>query len=245
MRTLKLLFAKRESRFLTGVVLLLSLTPLLVIPDPVLSYLYAAILSVFWVSFGRWIQLKIQAPLQARFLPNHYEVEQVVKSISERLFIANSRLDVVNAVTEEFSKNIQIKFIFSILALKNEDHEVMKYRCQQIRLYPGELIKPKAIFHPGSDFIDYFSSRVDICEFADLPDHVKKDFPFSVDKDSICIPLHSDKALQGVFILGPKRSGEEYTKKDKALFASIASQVLFIFDRIHQQKKLKKLQGNR
>ena len=105
----------------------------------------------------------------------------------------------------------------------------------------GEIsIDALPLSHP---FFDYFKQPIAPTLLHKLPysiHHSLKDYSFF--SDSLIYPIHSFGKLQGVFILGPKKSGKPLSVHDHVLLFSVIHLLLILFDRIAYDDHLTTLQ---
>ncbi|KAF0133948.1 MAG: Sensor protein, partial [Candidatus Saganbacteria bacterium] len=59
-------------------------------------------------------------------------------------------------------------------------------------------------------------------------------------KDNLYLPLFSTEALEGIIVLGKKKSEDTYNKKDFTLFRTLMVQALALLDRIHHYESIKR-----
>ncbi|MGE4169627.1 MAG: histidine kinase N-terminal 7TM domain-containing protein [Candidatus Margulisiibacteriota bacterium] len=239
---IKVLIAKRDSKIITGVVAAGSFGVLYGVLTSLgvgFSLPFYMLLGLAWYGYGQDIQRLIQTPLETKFLKGFYNVEKVVQAISQGLFIANSRDDVIAVVTGEFANTIQIKNVITVLAYENELSHRVEYHCQELSASLDARAHTEHVLPPKNLLIQRFHADGSIVFWDDLDPELKHRFPLSPFKGSLVIPFHSNLYLQGLVILGPKLSEEPWTQQDIALFASVISQVMIVFDRIAHQEKLK------
>ncbi|MGE4234672.1 MAG: hypothetical protein AB7F43_15290, partial [Bacteriovoracia bacterium] len=127
---IRVLIARKDSKIITGILVFLSFLVLYffnIFQETQWIMLEFSGLGLFWYLLGEKIQLLIQTPLETKFLKGFYNVEKVVQTISQGLFIANSRDEVIRVVTSEFANTIQIKNVITVLAYENELSHRLEY----------------------------------------------------------------------------------------------------------------------
>jgi sigma-B regulation protein RsbU (phosphoserine phosphatase) len=183
------------------------------------------ILAIFF-AFRFRLSLRLQKKIDQRFFREAYSTEQLLSELSDEARNFTEVAPLITTITQRLSDTLHIDRIAVFLRAGDT------YRLQ---LATGAPLLPSTaqIFSLPSA-----STTIATLSRAKTPANVYRDDPSSWLVDAtdeernaladlsteLLVPLPGRKSLAGVIALGPKRSEEPYTKADRQLLQTIASQ---------------------
>jgi|GEM_PF-3128139 len=215
--------------------------------SPHIGWTFVAAFSVFmvgtWLLFTR-IQHFIQTHLEYKFLKNHYDIDEVIRDISNQLLISQDRKNVVDVIAHTLRETIQPHGMYYLLQethkLKLPNGDFEEKNLYQLYSYGKEGATKEGLHFEGDHpFINSLAHQTQV-ESTPTPDRVHELETNGLPaKGGLIVPLHAYDTFHGAFIIGPKASEEDYTRIDINLFTTIMYQIMLVFERLKPIEKLK------
>ncbi len=186
-------------------------------------------IMAFVFSFRFILSKRLQQRIDQRFFREAYSTEQLLSELSEEARNFTEVTPLLNTITQRIGETLHIERI--AVFLRSGD----SYRLQ---LATGVPASPMMAFGPGSLSLAATSATITTLVRGRGPANVYRDDPSSWLIDAtdsertalnnlsteLLVPLPGRNRLAGVMALGPKRSEEPYTRTDRQLLQSVASQ---------------------
>lgn len=180
-------------------------------------------------SFRFVVSKKLQQRIDQRFFREAYSAEQLLSELSEEARNFTEVAPLLNTITQRIGETLHIDRI--AVFLRSGD----TYRLQLATGMPGATMMPPLL---SSISLPATSATITTLARDRGPANVYRDDPSSWLVDAteaerralndlsteLLVPLPGRKQLAGVMALGPKRSEEPYTRTDRQLLQSVASQ---------------------
>ncbi|NBV42089.1 hypothetical protein EBR96_04895, partial [bacterium] len=229
-----------------------------------IGYLALAFPYIFWISktidisfvvgtlayigfgaglFFQKVMLKLQTPLNKKFLVGNYEADEVLKSVSVNLIRSETQEDVLLEIGKAFVRYVELEYVYVLhLDPKSEDWplESVKYNPKD-----NSIIKIgfAGMFNRADVLIEEAEKLVGIRSFSELPQAIDarvKDIDLSKKFSPYLVSIRSSERLEAIFIIGPKMTEVEFVEKDFNLFTALIHQAHTVFDRIAKHEELQK-----
>ena len=190
--------------------------------------------SVILTLGGEYLILKIQTPLEKKFLKGNYNIDKIIKKISRTLITAQDRWAVLMTIAEAFKEDMELKQVY-LMSPINEREPVR----DGFMFTSADKEEDEGVFIEGTHpFIGYFERNSSVVQMKEFPSDIKKSIDtLGFHKHSVFIPIHSLLQFQGMVIVGVKLSEDKYSDRDISFLEAIVNQVIVVFDRISHQKK--------
>jgi len=241
---IKVLIARKDSKFITGILKVLTFLSLLLLSNINVAVLVCLGLVLFWHIFESWIQLKIQTPLDKKFLKGKYNIETILSNLSRKLVASGERTQVIMELAEEFAKSMELRFVYALIPeSKNKNKETqflllsMKWsKNRNDTLRPGY----QSVFEKSHSIVTLaLETKLPHILSNSVIIEVQDEKSIDIPKGSLVVPIRSSiDHFQGALILGPKLNEEIYSDRDINLLNLMITQLTVVFDRIAQQEKL-------
>jgi len=180
-------------------------------------------------SFRFVLSKRLQQRIDQRFFREAYSTEQLLSELSEEARNFTEVTPLLTTMTQRIGETLHIDRI--AVFLRSGD----SYRLQ---LATGVPVSPMMAFGPQSLSLAATSATITALARGRGPANVYRDDPSSWLIDAtdsersalndlsteLLVPLPGRNHLAGVMALGPKRSEEPYTRMDRQLLQSVASQ---------------------
>jgi sigma-B regulation protein RsbU (phosphoserine phosphatase) len=192
-------------------------------------------ITAFVLSFRSILSRRLQQKIDQRFFREAYSSEQLLSELSEEVRNFTEVAPLLDTITQRIGDTLHIERI--AVFLRSGD----SYRLQ---LATGIPALP--MMHPmlGSLSLAATSATITTLARGRGPETVYRDDPSSwlVDASDaertalndlsteLLVPLPGRNRLAGVMALGPKRSEEPYTRSDRQLLQSVATQTGFALE---------------
>lgn len=187
-----------------------------------------AIIGLFF-AFRFVLSRRLQQRLDQRFFREAYSTEQILSELSEEARNFTEVTPLLNTITQRIGDTLHIERI--AVFLRSGD----SYHLQLATGIPGASVLPPML---GSFSLAASSTTITTLARGRAPANVYRDDPSSwlVDASDaeraalndlsteLLVPLPGRNRLAGVIALGPKRSEEPYSRTDRQLLQSVATQ---------------------
>lgn len=186
-----------------------------------------AIIGIFF-AFRFVISKRLQQKIDQKFFREAYSAEQLLSDLSEEARNFTEVAPLLDTITKRIGETLHVERIAVFLRIGDS------YRLQLATGIP--VTTP--IMSPMLGSLSLAATSATITSLARGPANVYRDDPSSWLVDAtdyernalndlsteLLVPLPGRKQLAGVIALGPKRSEEPYTRTDRQLLQSVASQ---------------------
>ena len=197
--------------------------------------IYIILLSSIIALLFHRIKLLIQTPLEKRLLRGEYSIDESLKNIAASLVSSTGRKNVFDTISDQLKEILEVKTVHILFPEEIEKMSKENY----LLLDPANRLLGN--FSAQSSLINFFISQKEIIKTPNISVNLLASLSIlNLSNDSLFVPVHSSGELQGVFILDNKLSEDPYTQKDEAFLASIASQLIVVFDKIEYKEKLQR-----
>jgi signal transduction histidine kinase len=193
------------------------------------------IMCVIWGLLGDKLRDKLQTAADKKWVSDYYQINEVIKGLTHNLAPDISRTELIQRVADNLQGKVECKEYSLLIANSDDQGEVIDYYFQSAKSEEAQKIKSE------DKIISYFSHRPKPCLYKHLEEASLKSAiqeKLNISKYSVFLPLHSAEALEGVIILGQRKSEVRYSKKDLDLFESIINTV---FAYLNSQRPYEKL----
>lgn len=192
------------------------------------------------------VRLFIQTSAYKKFLKLKYNFEDTLKTVSEKLMVAHSKEQVLEAFLA-MQESLEIGDCYAMLRHGDTD-EFDIFRFNKLAAENNELsdvLFTVQTSEAGASLVGLFSNTASkLLRYEALPERVQHSLiSLNIHKKSVFLAVHSFRQLQAIFIIGQRLSEESYSGEDLSLFEVVLNQAITVFERIDQTRKL--LKSNR
>ncbi|MCP4050201.1 MAG: hypothetical protein GY730_05800 [bacterium] len=199
-------------------------------PYPLASILT---LGFIWLLFGEKLRSKLQTKAEQKWITDWYDPVKFSQNISGILAPILDRRQLCISIANEIKKTMQLTEVHIFTASKDIVSGLHHYR-----LLGGALLNVDR-FDADNIFVEFISNQTSPIIIGELEKKQKNKFiDMGISSKSVCLPIYSNKMLEGFLICDQKITESPYNKNDISIFSNIINQTHIAVDRIEKHERL-------
>ncbi|MEE8044249.1 MAG: HAMP domain-containing sensor histidine kinase, partial [Thermodesulfobacteriota bacterium] len=190
---------------------------------------------ILWSLYGGRLRENLQTYAERKLIKDWYNPSALFNTISEEVSPLIDRGEIIMTVARLLDEIMVLQNYFVIVGQLNQNNSFTEY------IVYGKHANIIEDIPQTNKFIEFIKGKKDRVLYEDIAEKMHEDgIIFQVLPNSLLLPLHSSRDLEGLIILGPRASESNYIKKDFDALRNIVNHITLILDRMRPYEEMKR-----